>query len=42
VKRIAEMDPVDNPYNPGAGAPPPELAGRESVLKQAEANRVKA
>lgn len=30
------MDPVDNPYNPGAGAPPPELAGRESVLKQAE------
>ncbi len=30
------MDPVDNPYNPGAGTPPPELAGRESILKQAE------
>ncbi|MDY6950286.1 MAG: ATP-binding protein [Thermodesulfobacteriota bacterium] len=30
------MNPIDNPYNPGAGAPPPELAGRESVLKQAE------
>jgi len=30
------MDPVDNPYNPGAGAPPPELAGREQILKQAE------
>jgi hypothetical protein len=30
------MNPVDNPYNPGAGAPPPELAGRESILKQAE------
>lgn len=30
------MNPVDNPYNPGVGAPPPELAGRESILKQAE------
>ncbi len=30
------MNPVDNPYNPGAGTPPPELAGREGVLKQAE------
>lgn len=30
------MHPVDNPYNPGAGTPPPELAGRESILKLAE------
>ena len=30
------MDSVNNPYNPGAGAPPPELAGRKSILKQAE------
>ena len=33
---MVDMDPVDNPYNPGAGTPPPELAGRESILKQAE------
>jgi hypothetical protein len=30
------MNPVDNPYNPGAGSPPPELAGRDVVLQQAE------
>jgi hypothetical protein len=36
MKRTVDMNPVDNPYNPGAGAPPPELAGRESILKQAE------
>jgi hypothetical protein len=30
------MDSVNNPYNPGAGVPPPELAGRQSILKQAE------
>ncbi len=30
------MDPLKNPYSPGAGAPPPELVGREAVLKQAE------
>lgn len=29
------MDPSKNPYSPGAGAPPPELAGRESVLTTA-------
>jgi AAA ATPase-like protein len=27
------MDPVRNPYAPGAGSPPPELAGRSDVLK---------
>ncbi len=29
------MDPITNPFSPGAGAPPPELAGREAVLEQA-------
>lgn len=29
------MDPVKNPFSPGAGAPPPELVGRDSVLEQA-------
>lgn len=28
------MDPVANPYSPGAGAPPPVLAGRDALLKQ--------
>ena len=30
------MDPVRNPFSPGAGSRPPELAGRESILKDAE------
>lgn len=30
------MDPRDNPYVPGAGTPPPELAGRHEVLEKAE------
>jgi len=25
------MDPVQNPYAPGAGTPPPELAGRDDI-----------
>ncbi len=29
------MKSAHNPYNPGAGAPPPELAGRDSLIKQA-------
>ena len=29
------MDPVANPYAPGAGTPPPELAGRNDVLNTA-------
>lgn len=28
------MDPILNPFSPGAGAPPPELVGRESILEQ--------
>jgi hypothetical protein len=27
------MDPVSNPFAPGAGTPPPELAGRDDLLK---------
>ena len=29
------MDPVKNPFSPGAGSPPPELAGRAPILEQA-------
>jgi hypothetical protein len=29
------MDPRTNPYNPGAGTPPPELAGRDAAIEQA-------
>src|ERR1700723_2825444 len=29
------MDPVNNPFSPGAGAPPPELAGRNDILNHA-------
>lgn len=28
------MDPVTNPYSPGAGSPPPELAGRARLREQ--------
>lgn len=28
------MDPVRNPYSPGAGSPPPELAGRDKLREQ--------
>jgi hypothetical protein len=30
------MDPVRNPYAPGAGTPPPELAGRNELIREAE------
>jgi len=29
------MDPIKNPYSPGAGSPPPELVGRDPALEQA-------
>lgn len=29
------MDPRQNPYAPGAGTPPPELAGRDEVIERA-------
>jgi hypothetical protein len=28
------MDPAENPYSPGAGSPPPELAGRDRIREQ--------
>ena len=30
------MDPVINPFSPGAGAPPPELVGRDAILEEAK------
>lgn len=38
------MDPVKNPFSPGAGTPPPELAGREPILERARIalERIKA
>lgn len=30
------MNPVINPFSPGAGAPPPELVGRENILEEAK------
>jgi len=38
------MDPIRNPFSPGAGAPPPELVGRDGILDQARVllGRVKA
>jgi len=29
------MDKIKNPFSPGAGSPPPELAGRDVILEQA-------
>jgi len=29
------MDPINNPFSPGAGSPPPELVGRNPALEQA-------
>ena len=29
------MDPIKNPFSPGAGSPPPELVGRDPVLHDA-------
>jgi len=28
------MDPITNPFSPGAGSPPPELVGREEIISQ--------
>jgi hypothetical protein len=38
------MDPIKNPFSPGAGSPPPELVGRDPILDQAQIllGRVKA
>src|SRR5215203_2437043 len=29
------MDPIKNPFSPGAGSPPPELVGRDAILEEA-------
>ena len=29
------MDPIKNPFSPGAGSPQPELVGRDPILEQA-------
>ena len=29
------MDKIKNPFSPGAGSPPPELAGRDGILESA-------
>jgi hypothetical protein len=29
------VDPIKNPFSPGAGSPPPELVGRDAILEQA-------
>lgn len=38
------MDPIKNPYSPGAGSPPPELVGRDPILEQSRIllGRIKA
>ena len=33
------MDPLENPFSPGAGSPPPKLVGRDAILKQAHSGR---
>ena len=30
------MDQIKNPFSPGAGFPPPELVGRDSILEKAK------
>lgn len=30
------MDPIKNPFSPGAGTPPPELAGRQNILDKSK------
>lgn len=36
------MDPFKNPYAPGAGARPPELAGRDAIIKSASIELARA
>ncbi len=38
------MDPLRNPFSPGAGSPPPELVGRDDLIEQARIalGRIKA
>ena len=34
------MDPIKNPFSPGAGAPPPELVGRDPLLERKLTNEI--
>ncbi len=36
VLKHRSMDPIRNPFSPGAGSPPPELVGRDPILRQAD------
>lgn len=36
------MKAVDNPYNPGSGKPPPELAGRAKIIEAVKASMERA
>jgi len=36
TKEVYPVDPVRNPFAPGAGNQPPELAGRDDILEQAD------
>ena len=42
--KFLHMDPIKNPFSPGAGSPPPELVGRDPILEQARIllGRIKA
>lgn len=33
--KVSTLDPRENPYAPGAGTPPPELAGRDELIARA-------
>jgi len=35
ASKVPRMDPVRNPFAPGAGSRPPELAGREEIIADA-------
>lgn len=35
------MNPILNPYAPGAGTPPPELSGRDETCDSSDSTRVK-
>lgn len=35
-KLVYIMDPIKNPFSPGAGSPPPELAGRSEIIHQSK------
>lgn len=41
INRTGFMDPHRNPFSPGAGSPPPELAGRDELLTQARTTLVR-